>query len=96
VPTAELKPNQKDQDSLPPYDVLDGILECFIESDLGKSATINRGYDQETVAHVWTLLHNAEYKRRQGPPGVKITNRILGRDRRYPIVNKYRERASQR
>ncbi len=96
APTAELKPNQKDQDSLPPYDVLDGILECLIEQDLGMHEIVAKGYDPATVAHVWALLDKAEYKRRQAPPGVKITRRNLSRDRRYPIINKYRERSTAR
>jgi len=96
APTAELKPNQKDQDSLPPYDVLDGILECLIEQDLGMHEIVCKKYDPSTVAHVWALLDKAEYKRRQAPPGVKITQRNLSRDRRYPIINKYRERSTAR
>lgn len=87
APTAELRPNQTDQDSLPPYDVLDGILQCFIEQDFGLEETVEAGYDKETVQRVYNLLHKAEYKRRQSPPGVKITSRCFGRDRRYPITN---------
>lgn len=89
APTAELRPNQKDQDSLPPYDVLDGILECLIEKDLGVQEVAGQGYDFATVKKIWSMLGRAEYKRRQAPPGVKITRRILGKDRRYPITNKY-------
>jgi NAD+ synthase len=91
APTAELRPNQKDQDSLPPYDVLDGILECLIEQDMGIKDIVARFYDLATVSKVWGLLDRAEYKRRQAPPGVKITPRNLSRDRRYPITNKYHE-----
>ncbi|MCW2244442.1 NAD+ synthase [Azospirillum fermentarium] len=86
-PTAELKPNQTDQDSLPPYDVLDDILECLVERDMGIPDIIARGHPAETVNKVWRLLHIAEYKRRQACPGVKITPRLFGRDRRYPITN---------
>ncbi|MFA5040098.1 MAG: NAD+ synthase, partial [Bdellovibrionales bacterium] len=73
APTAELHPNQKDQDSLPPYDILDGILECLVEQDLGMSDIVKRGFDPMTTARVWALLDKAEYKRRQAPPGVKLT-----------------------
>lgn len=91
APTAELKPNQTDQDNLPPYDVLDDILECLIEKDMGLHAIAARHHDVATVKRVWSMLDKAEYKRRQAPPGVKITSRNLGKDRRYPITNKYRE-----
>jgi NAD+ synthase len=87
APTAELKPNQTDQDSLPPYDVLDDILECLVERDLGFAEIVARGHDAETVDRVWRLLDRAEYKRRQAPPGVKLTPRSFGKDRRYPITN---------
>jgi len=90
-PTAELRPNQKDQDSLPPYDVLDGILESLVEREESAAAIIARGYDAETVSRVQRLLYGAEYKRRQAPPGVKITSRSFGRDRRYPITNRFRD-----
>jgi NAD+ synthase len=96
APTAELRPNQKDQDSLPPYDVLDAILERLVEKDMGVHQIAAEGYDPALVARVWTMLDNAEYKRRQAAPGVKITRKNLSRDRRYPITNKYRERASVR
>ena len=89
APTAELKDNQTDQDTLPPYDELDGILNCLIEEDLGVDEIVNRGHDRETVARVWKMLDNAEYKRRQAAPGVKITTRAFGRDRRYPITNHF-------
>jgi len=96
APTAELRPNQTDQDSLPPYDVLDGILECLIEKDMGMADIVRKGFDPATVARVWSLLDKSEYKRRQAAPGVKITSRNLSRDRRYPITNKYKERATTR
>ncbi|MCB2102633.1 MAG: NAD+ synthase [Rhodobacterales bacterium] len=86
-PTAELKPNQTDQDSLPPYNVLDDILTCMIEREMSRIEIIARGHDPDTVQRVWRLLDRAEYKRRQAPPGVKITSRAFGRDRRYPITN---------
>ena len=86
-PTAELKPNQTDQDTLPPYDRLDAILECLIEREMGVPETVAAGHDPATVKRVFRMLDRAEYKRRQAPPGVKITSRAFGRDRRYPIVN---------
>ena len=89
APTAELKPNQTDQDTLPPYETLDAILECLIENEQGVRETTAKGFDQATVRRVWQMLDRAEYKRRQAPPGVKITDRAFGRDRRYPIVNGY-------
>jgi NAD+ synthase len=91
-PTAELKPNQTDQDSLPPYAELDDILECLIERDLGIEEIVARGHSAATVVRVWNMLDAAEYKRRQAPPGVKITRRSFGRDRRYPITNLFRPR----
>ncbi|MDB5408442.1 MAG: nadE, partial [Rhodospirillales bacterium] len=89
-PSAELKPGQKDEDSLPPYAVLDDILECLVEHELPVAAIVARGHDEETVRAVWRMLDRAEYKRRQAPPGVKITRRAFGRDRRYPITNLFR------
>jgi len=86
-PTAELKHNQTDQDSLPPYDVLDAILEGLIEGEQSVDSLVALGHDRETVLRVWRMLDRAEYKRRQAPPGVKITSRAFGRDRRYPITN---------
>lgn len=86
-PSAELKPDQTDQDTLPPYEVLDGILMCLIEGELSVDATVAKGYDDAIVRRVWRMLDRAEYKRRQAPPGVKITGRSFGRDRRYPITN---------
>ena len=92
-PSAELRPDQTDQDSLPPYDALDDILECLIEDELSVAEIAARGHGVETVERVWRMLDIAEYKRRQAPPGVKLTRRAFGRDRRYPIVNGYRGRA---
>ena len=90
-PSAELRPDQKDEDSLPPYEELDSILECLIEKDLGIKATTDQGYDHSLVQRIWRMLLLAEYKRRQAPPGVKITHRSFGRDRRYPITDGFRE-----
>jgi NAD+ synthase len=89
-PSAELRPDQKDEDSLPPYPVLDAILKGLIERDLGAAELAAEGYDAATVDRVWRLLEAAEYKRRQAPPGVKITSRLISRERRYPIVNGFR------
>jgi NAD+ synthase len=86
-PSAELKPDQTDQDTLPPYEILDAILEALVEGELSVDAVVARGYDRATVLRVWRMLDRAEYKRRQAPPGVKITPRAFGRDRRYPITN---------
>ena len=88
-PSAELKPDQKDEDSLPPYEVLDDILRCLIEGEMGLAEITARGHDLETVQRVWRMLDLAEYKRRQAPPGVKLTRRAFGRDRRYPITNAF-------
>jgi NAD+ synthase len=90
-PSAELKPNQTDQDSLPPYAVLDDILECLVEHEMPVAKIVERGHDEATVRRVWQMLDRAEYKRRQAPPGVKITRRAFGRDRRYPITNLFRD-----
>jgi NAD+ synthase len=89
-PSAELRPDQKDEDSLPPYPVLDAILKGLIERDLDAAALAAEGHDLATVNRVWRLLEGAEYKRRQAPPGVKITSRLISRERRYPIVNGFR------
>ncbi len=88
-PSAELKPDQTDQDTLPPYDALDDILECLIEREMGVAEIVSRGHDRQTVNRVWRMLDRAEYKRRQAPPGVKLTRRSFGRDRRYPITNAF-------
>jgi NAD+ synthase len=89
APTAELKPNQTDQDTLPPYETLDDILECLVENEMAVMDIVARGHDREIVNRVWHLLDRAEYKRRQAPPGVKISRRSFGRDRRYPITNRF-------
>ena len=91
APTAELRENQTDQDSLPPYDVLDDILACLVEQELPQAEIVARGHAADTVTRVARLLDTAEYKRRQAAPGVKISARNFGRDRRYPITNKFRE-----
>jgi NAD+ synthase len=90
-PTAELRAGQTDQDSLPPYDVLDGILQCLVEQECSFEETVAKGYDPATVKRVEHLLYISEYKRRQAPPGVKISPRNFGRDRRYPITNAFRD-----
>ncbi len=92
APTAELKPGQRDQDTLPPYEVLDDILNCLVELELPLPEIVARGHAPETVKKVERMLYLAEYKRRQAAPGVKITARNFGRDRRYPITNKFREK----
>jgi NAD+ synthase (glutamine-hydrolysing) len=89
-PSAELRPDQKDSDSLPPYDVLDPILEGYVEQDLGRDALVARGFEGAAVERIIRLVDLAEYKRRQSPPGIKITPRAFGRDRRLPITNRYR------
>jgi NAD+ synthase len=88
-PSAELKENQTDQDSLPPYEDLDAILGGLIEGERSVDDIVADGFPRETVVRVWKMLDRAEYKRRQAPPGVKITSRAFGRDRRYPITNGY-------
>ena len=90
APTAELRPDQKDTDSLPPYEVLDPILEAFIEDDLSVEEICERGFDRAVVARVLDMVKRAEYKRRQAPPGVRVSARAFGRDWRYPITNGYR------
>ncbi len=92
APSAELRENQTDQDSLPPYPVLDDILECLVENEMGVDEIVARGHDRATVSRVEHLLYIAEYKRRQAAPGVKITKKNFGRDRRYPITNRFRDR----
>ena len=91
APTAELRDNQTDQDSLPPYDELDDILACLVEKEMSVPDIIARGHAPETVQKVERLLYISEYKRRQAAPGVKISSRNFGRDRRYPITNRFRE-----
>jgi NAD+ synthase (glutamine-hydrolysing) len=89
-PTAELRPDQKDSDSLPPYEVLDAILKAYIEDDMGVDDIVSLGFEADTVRRVVRLCDISEYKRRQAPPGVKITPRAFGRDRRLPITNRFR------
>jgi NAD+ synthase len=91
APTAELRENQKDQDSLPPYDVLDDILRGLVEEELRTIDIVARGHDAAVVKKVERLLYLAEYKRRQSAPGVKVTKRSFGKERRYPIVNRFRD-----
>ncbi|MBN1574063.1 MAG: NAD+ synthase [Deltaproteobacteria bacterium] len=91
-PTAELRPDQKDEDSLPPYEVLDPILSAYVEGDEDPKEIAKRGYDIETVLDVVKMVDRNEYKRRQAPPGVKITPKAFGRDRRLPITNRYPKR----
>lgn len=92
APSAELRPNQTDQDSLPPYPALDDILECLVEKEMSVEEIVARGHDVATVHRIEHLLYLAEYKRRQSAPGVKITKKNFGRDRRYPITNRFRDR----
>ena len=89
-PSAELKPDQKDEDTLPPYEELDAILHGLIEDDANVQEIASRGFDIDVVMRIWQMLDRAEYKRRQAPPGVKIGHRAFGRDRRYPITNSYK------
>ena len=93
APSAELRPGQKDSDSLPPYDVLDPILEAYIEEDAGVSDITARGFDKATVLRVVRLVDRAEYKRRQAAPGPKVTTKAFGRDRRLPITNHWKDEA---
>ncbi|NRG18613.1 NAD+ synthase [Rhizobiales bacterium] len=92
-PSAELAEGQKDQDSLPPYDVLDDILECLVENEMSVGDIEARGHSRELIHRIENLLYIAEYKRRQSAPGVKITRKNFGRDRRYPITNRFRDRS---
>ena len=89
-PSAELRPDQKDEDSLPPYDVLDQILEMYVEQDMSAEAIIAAGMEREQVQRVLRLVDLNEYKRRQAPIGVRITRRGFGKDRRYPITSGWR------
>lgn len=90
APSAELRPDQRDEDSLPPYDQLDAILYGLIEEEASVATIVAEGFDEATVKRVWRMLDSAEYKRRQACPGVKVTSRAFGRDRRYPITNGFR------
>jgi NAD+ synthase (glutamine-hydrolysing) len=89
-PSAELRADQKDTDSLPPYEVLDPILEAFIEEDLSVDQIVARGFERATVVRVLDMVKRNEYKRRQAPPGVRVSGRAFGRDWRYPITSGYR------
>ncbi|HHV62370.1 MAG TPA: NAD(+) synthase [Firmicutes bacterium] len=90
-PTAELRPNQRDTDSLPPYELLDPIIQAYVEEDIDVPSLVAMGYPRDTVRRVVNLVAKSEYKRRQAPPGVKITPRAFGRDRRFPITNHFSE-----
>jgi NAD+ synthase (glutamine-hydrolysing) len=90
APSAELKPNQKDEDSLPPYPVLDPILQAYVEEDKDLEEIGKMGFKEGLIKEVINMVDRNEYKRRQSPPGVKITHRALGKDRRLPVTNKYR------
>lgn len=91
APSAELRPEQKDTDSLPPYDVLDAILQAYVEEDIGLDDIVAMGFDESLVREVIQMVDRNEYKRRQAPPGVRITPRALGKDRRLPITNRFEE-----
>jgi NAD+ synthase len=95
APTAELRENQTDQDSLPSYEVLDAILERLVEREEPLDQIIAAGFDRETVTRIDHLLNVAEYKRRQAAPGVKVTLKNFGRDRRYPITNRFRDQGEK-
>jgi NAD+ synthase (glutamine-hydrolysing) len=88
-PSAELRPDQKDTDSLPPYEELDPVIEAYVERDLGIDDMVSSGMNRKLVQHVVRMVDRAEYKRRQAAPGVKITPKAFGRDRRMPITNRY-------
>jgi NAD+ synthase (glutamine-hydrolysing) len=92
-PSAELRPDQRDDDSLPPYPVLDPILEGYVERDLTVSGLVGAGFEEATVRKVIDLVDRAEYKRRQAPPGPRVTSRGFGKDRRMPITNRFRASA---
>ena len=91
-PSAELAPDQKDTDTLPPYEVLDAVLERYVEQDEGYQDIVDAGFDAKTVAKVMIMVDRNEYKRRQAAPGVRITPRAFGRDRRYPITSGFHRR----
>src|SRR5439155_6362679 len=94
-PSAELRPNQMDQDSLPPYDVLDAILQKYVEEEKGTTQIIEEGFDEATVMRVIRLIDRSEYKRRQMAPGIKVTSRAFGTGRRMPIGQNYVHRAPE-
>jgi len=89
-PSAELRPDQRDDQSLPPYEILDPILEAYVERDMTRGELIEAGFDPDVVAKITRLVDLAEYKRRQTPPGVRVTPKAFGKDRRLPITNAYR------
>ncbi len=89
-PSAELRPEQLDTDSLPPYDVLDPILKAYVEDDLSVDEIVSLGYKKSLVKRIIKMVDQNEYKRRQAPPGIKITARAFGKDRRFPITNLYK------
>ena len=89
-PSAELRPDQTDQDTLPPYEVLDDVLRGLVEEERSTAELVARGHAAETAERIWRMLDIAEYKRRQAPPGIKLTLRSFGKDRRYPITNRFR------
>ena len=88
-PSAELRPDQRDEDSLPPYEVLDPILQAYVEDDISFDDIVGLGFDADVVKQVIAMVDRNEYKRRQAPPGIKVTTRNFGRDRRMPIANRY-------
>ena len=92
APSAELRPDQTDQDSLPPYDVLDAILAALFEDEKPVAEVVAMGFERALVKRIEKMVYIAEYKRRQAAPGVKITRKNFGRDRRYPITNRFRDR----
>jgi NH3-dependent NAD+ synthetase len=89
APSAELRPGQKDQDSLPPYEILDGIIELYIEQKLSLEEIVAAGYERETVAYTLRLINMNEYKRFQAAPGIKVTSKAFGIGRRIPLVKRY-------
>jgi NAD+ synthase (glutamine-hydrolysing) len=89
APSAELRPDQTDDQSLPPYEVLDPLIEAYVDGDRTVDELVDAGHDPETVARITTLIDRAEYKRRQSPPGIRISEKAFGRDRRLPITNRY-------
>jgi NAD+ synthase (glutamine-hydrolysing) len=89
-PSAELRPDQTDQDTLPPYDVLDAILAAYVEEDLSREGIVAQGHDEQTVERVCRMVDASEYKRRQGPLGIRVTPKAFGKDRRMPVTNRYR------
>ncbi len=95
-PSAELRDDQTDQDSLPPYDILDDILRGLVDGEISLDALVKRGHKPETVKRIQNLLYMNEYKRNQSPPGVKLGNQAFGRDRRYPLTNKFRDTLSHK